>query len=371
MTRRANGEGSVYRRAGREGWTGAVSVGGKQRTRSFPTRREALRWVERTRAEVEAGTAGDERLTLGAYLDRWLERKRGTVEASTHVYYSELAAVHLRPALGGIPLARLSPGDVSDMTRRVVRSGRSAATAKRCQTLLHGVLKQAMREGLVARNVAELAPAPKERRRELHPFDVEESRRFVEGIKGDPLEGLYLLALTTGAREGELFAARWGDLDLGRRVWTLQRKVRRVRGLGKVEGPPKTRSGRRRVVLMPTVVDVLLRGDDRRPDRLLFPNARGTAMESQNFLRRRWYPLLDRLGLRRIRFHDLRHGTATLLLALGIHPSIVQRILGHADVTTTLRVYSHVLPGLDADAMAQLEALLTRATGGPGAVTDE
>lgn len=357
MPRRANGQGSIYQRAGRDGWTGAVSINGRQRTKTFDTKREAQRWIERTNAELAAGVAGDDRLTLGAYLDRWLEQKKGTVEASTHVRYSELANVHVRPALGGIPLGKLTPGDVHDLMRRIQASGRSATTARRCHTLLHSALKQAMREGLIVRNVAELADAPRPSHHEMRPFDVEESRRFVGGIAGDPLEALYLLALTTGAREGELFALRWGDLDVERRTWMLRRKVRRVTGLGRLEGPPKTRAGNRRVILLPPVVAALPQGH-RPADGLVFPTSRGTAREPQNFLRREFYPLLERLQLRRIHFHDLRHGTATLLLALDVHPSVVQRILGHADVTTTLRVYSHVLPGLDEAAMAQLERLL-------------
>jgi integrase len=205
----------------------------------------------------------------------------------------------------------------------------------------------------------------------MRVLNAEEARRFLEAAADDPLEALYVLAITTGMRQGELLALRWQDIDLDAGTVQVQRAVSRVRRGGFVEGEPKSARSRRQIVLAPIAVAALRRhwarqmearlASDKLPGAaaLVFQNGLGAYLEPQNVQRRSFKPLLCRAGLPEIRFHDLRHSAATLLLSLGTNPKIVQELLGHSSITLTLDTYSHVLPGLQEEAVGHLDALLT------------
>jgi integrase len=177
------------------------------------------------------------------------------------------------------------------------------------------------------------------------------------GVRGDRLEALYILALTTGMREGELFGLRWADVNLANGALPLVKRL-------------KTRSSRQQVLLVSVAVDALGRHLARqREERLLlglawddhglvFTNTVGKPLHPTNFLQRSFYPLLERAGLPRIRFHDLRHSAATLLLGLGIHPKIVSEMLGHSQIAITLDLYSHVTATMQQEAVRAFEGLL-------------
>ncbi len=190
----------------------------------------------------------------------------------------------------------------------------------------------------------------------MQTLDVDQARQLLDAVRGDRFEALYVLALTTGLRQGELLALRWRDVDLGdgslRVVGTLYRL-----GKGSLTiGPPKTAGSRRQVTLPSLAVDALGRhkdnqsaqrllcGDAWEDHGLVFTNEVGRPMDATNLRRRYFQPLLERAGLPRIRFHDLRHTAATLLLSQDVHPKIVSERLGHSRVGITLDLYSHVTP---------------------------
>lgn len=376
MARRASGTGSIYpyRRNGElagyaaqliTGWTEPATAGDERkpirRTVYGRTVAEVTKKLEaaKRQAGIPTETASD--ATVADYLAGWLQDKRGPLEASTWAGYEQIVRVHLVPALGKYPLASLQPRHLSDLYRQKLAGGLSPYTVTNIHRCLHTALAQAVKWGTLPRNVAALVEPPKAPERDLRTLTAAECKTLLAGIKAEPLEALYVLALTSGMREGELLALRWSDVDLTRGVIAVQRKVRRIAGKGMTEGPPKTRRSRRPALLTGIAVAALKR-HRARPDctgeGLVFPSRAGTPIEGQHLLNRHWYPLLARLGLPKVRFHDLRHSNATLLLELGVHPSIVAALLGHSDVTTTLRVYSHVLPGMTADAMALLDAAL-------------
>jgi integrase len=213
-----------------------------------------------------------------------------------------------------------------------------------------------MRWNLVAHNVAELVTPPRRTHHDFVTLTPEQARRFLEAVKGDRLEALYILGLTTGMREGELFGLRWADVDLDAGALHLVRRL-------------KTRSSRRKVLLARVAVEALRRHlANQREERrqlglawdeqgLVFPNTVGRPLHSSNFLQRSFYPLLERAGLPQIRFHDVRHSAATLLLGLGIHSKIVSELLGHSQIGITLDLYSHVTATIQQEAVRAFEGL--------------
>lgn len=196
--------------------------------------------------------------------------------------------------------------------------------------------------------------APRHKRPRIESLTQKQAKTLMKAAKGHRLGALFVLALTTGMRQGELFGLRWSDFDLRRRTLYVQRSAQEVSGeITFVE--PKTDLSRRRVSLSNIAVEALKRRraladrEEHRSD-LVFPSERGYVLRKSNFLRKDWEPIRTAAGLSKTRFHDLRHTAATLLLIEGVHPKVVSEMLGHASVRLTLDTYSHVIPTLQAGA---------------------
>jgi integrase len=234
--------------------------------------------------------------------------------------------------------------------------------------VLRRALGQAVRWGVLARNVAALVDPPKQTHHELSPLAPEECRLLLDHIRGEPLEALYVLALSTGLRQGELLGLKWVDVELESARLTVRRALgRTVDGIGFVE--PKT-PGSRRSIGLPNIAASALKEHRRRQleQRLLvgaswrdldlvFCSQIGTPLDGSN-LTHRFQRILAAAGLPRRRFHDLRHSAATLLLVQGVSPRVVQELLGHSSVTLTLGTYSHVVPALKREAADRMDDIL-------------
>jgi integrase len=195
---------------------------------------------------------------------------------------------------------------------------------------------------------------------------------ILDAAKGDPFEALYVLALTTGMRQGELLGLKWEDIDLAMRTLQVKRTIARLVGKGFITAEPKTTKSRRRIQLTKTAIEALRQHRTRQREAKLaagsawneqgwvFCNAIGGPVEVGNMIRRSFRPILVKAELPIIRFHDLRHSAASLLLALGVHAKIVQELLGHSQISLTLDTYSHVLPSLQEEAVNRLDELLSR-----------
>jgi integrase len=197
----------------------------------------------------------------------------------------------------------------------------------------------------------------------IRPLSPEQARRLLHEARGDRFEALYVLALTTGLRQGELLGLRWEDVDLSAKRLRVRRTL--VTGSKLTFGQPKSSRGRRGVALTPHAADSLTVHRDQQQDGslydrtgLVFCTSKGTPIAPQNLVRRCFKPLLKRAGLPNIRFHDLRHTCATLLLGRGVHPKVVQDLLGHAQITLTLDTYSHVLPDMQAEVVDAMQDVL-------------
>jgi integrase len=253
--RRGQGEGSIYRRSdGR--WVAVLDLGWRdgKRTRKYfygRTRDQVARKLARALAQHQQGYEfANERLTVEQFLGRWLEAKQGTVRPRTWTRYEELVRLHVNPKLGKRRLARLKPDQLQQFYSEL-QSSRSSATVLKVHRMLHSAFKLAVRWNAMPLNVTELVLAPPTRQRhEFDTFTAEQARSFLKAVQGDRLEALYVLAITTGMRQGELLGLRWQDVDLERR------RLRLVRQL-------KTRQSRRAVVLPELAATALVDHCDR------------------------------------------------------------------------------------------------------------
>ncbi len=271
--------------------------------------------------------------------------------------HEQIVRLHLKPALGRVKLSKLTPAHVQGLYRDKLESGLSAATVQKIHAVLHKALAQALKWNMIPRNAADAVKAPRPAPEEMHPLSPDEARKLIEAARGEPLEALYVLAVHTGMRQGELLALKWEDVDLNEGVIRIRRTL--VRSGGRIAlGEPKTRGSRRTIHLTDAAVEALKShlerqleeierlGDLYRDNCLVFTSQVGTLINPTNLRRRSFARLLDKAGLPQIRFHDLRHTCATLLLTRNVHPKYVQELLGHATVAITLDTYSHVIPGM-------------------------
>lgn len=374
MRRRSSGEGGVYERKDHR-WEGQLHLGydsGRRRRKSFygATRAEVLAKMRTASRALELGQQPvPERETVADFLNRWLEdTARLTVRPSTHQGYEVVLRKHVLPVIGQQKLARLTADDLDRCYSGLLDKGLAPKTIRLCHAVVRRGLAHAQKRGAVAVNVASIAEVPAAPRKEFRVLSPAEASQLLEAASGDRLRGLYHLAVTCGLRQGELVGLRWRDVDLDGSVLHARQQAYRLGGEW-VYSAPKTAAGRRSVALSATCVEALrerkiiqveerLRAKDWEGGELVFTTPLGGPIEKSSLLRHSFAPLLKRAGLPRIRFHDLRHACASLLLAEGIHPKVVQERLGHASISTTMDTYSHVMPSLQADAAEKMDRLL-------------
>jgi integrase len=294
---------------------------------------------------------------------------RGSVKVTTHAGYERVVRLHICPTLGGTKLSALTPAQVQALYRAKLDEGLAPKSVKHVHTTLHRALRQAVRWGLVPRNVAAEADPPRVRTPEMSPLSPTQARTLLEAARGNRLEALNVLAVTTGMRQGELLGLGWEDVDLEAGVARVRRTLTLAKG-GPHLTEPKTRGSRRSIRLTTSAAEALERHRERQEDErsaagekwqyhgLVFRTKRGTPIRRDNLHDKYWKPLLRRAGLPDIRFHDLRHTCATILLTKGVHPKIVSEMLGHSSVSITLDTYSHVIPGLGDVAVRAMEDAL-------------
>ncbi|MFJ9079448.1 tyrosine-type recombinase/integrase [Streptomyces sp. NPDC102278] len=397
---RANGDGTVYQRKdGRWEAAGYVLAPGntRKRVRVYgTTRKDALaKLTEKISASNRGLPVAAADSTVSAYLTYWLNGVAvHYLRENTHTRYDSCIRLHLIPGLGAKKLARLTTRDVRTFLdglrttcqcctqKRDTARRTCCAVGQCCRTVLspltvayvHAVLKSALehavREDELPRNVARNVKTPTPRPRRFQPLTAAEARQFLQAASGDRLNALYELALRTGLRKGELLGLRWEDLDLAGGTVSIRRTLQRTRTQGLTTLHTKTRASERRIALPTECVNSLkihrerqqeerrAAGTGWKDNELIFTTPTGRPFDPTN-LTRRFRGLLDRAGLRRIRFHDLRHSTATLLLEQGVDLVVIKELLGHAHIGVTAGVYAHVRLRLQRQAIDTLNDALS------------
>ena len=310
------------------------------------------------------------KMTVGDYLKRWLrDYAEPNTAPKTVQRYEEVVRLHLAPALGALPLTKLRPLHIQEAYGKILAKGLSARTVLHCHRVLREALQQAVRWQLVTRNAADAVVPPRPQRHETRALGPDQVAAILTAASSTRHGTLIELAVMTGLRKGELLGLRWDDLDLDAGTLYVRQTCQWLPRRGFTFRAPKTAGSRRSVAIAADTVRVLRRhrakqaeerlalGAAYNDQNLVFTTPLGTPIDPSN-LRRAWELVVEQAGIGHVRFHDLRHAHATLLLREGVHPKVVSERLGHSGVGITLDTYSHVLPNLQADAAERLERVL-------------
>lgn len=376
MSKRGQNEGSIYKR--RDGrWAGAVTlgyVGGKLKRKTVygRTRKQVQDRINRLLTDKQSGLpVVGERQKVSDFLTDWLENwVRPTVKPKTFSSYADTVRLHITPSLGRVVLAKLTPQQVQAMLNERLASGLSPRTVGYIRSVLSIALARALKLGLVQRNVVPLVDRPNVTRHEIRPLTVEESRALLAAAEDHRLGALFSVALALGLRKGEALGLRWQDVDFENATLVISGALQRI-GSALVRTETKNNTSRRMLRVPAAALralrehrvkqmeERLLAGDKWRDTGLVFTTTLGTPLDPRNVLRH-FGRVLKAAGIAHVRFHDLRHSCATLLLAQGVPARVVQDILGHSAIRVTMDVYSHVMPSMRDDAVRAMDAALGR-----------
>ena len=376
--------GNITRR-GTNSWrlkydTGRDPETGARQTRFLTvrgTRKDARRKLRAILHDLDEGSYVDPtKDTVAEYLKRWLrDYAKVNVAPKTYERYTEIVDNHLVPALGGVALKDLKPLHIQGHYTDALESGRlngkgglSARTVHHHHRILSAALKQAVRWRMIAINPAEAVTPPKPEETEIEILNDKELVTLLRAAHGTRSYPAILLAATTGMRRGEVLAVRWRDIDIDAGVLTVNQAVEETKAGLRVK-TPKTKRSRRNITLPALTVEALRRhrvrqledrlqlGLGRDHDGLVFTDLEGGLVRPPN-LTKEFGRIVKRTDIRRVTFHGLRHTHITNLLADGVNAKVVSERAGHSNVAITLQLYGHVIPNMQADAAARVDAAL-------------
>jgi integrase len=369
--KRANNEGTMYYREDRRQWCAQVSLDGRRLTKYARTQGECRDWIREMLRKIGNGmTFSGTQVTLEQYVGSWLDGKAISQRPGTVVQYRQICGQHILPTLGKYRLLEIQPPHLARLYLTKQEEGFGARTVQLIHTVIHCVLQQAVKEGILGRNPADAVQRPKVEVKEFHILNEEQAQRLVIASQNSRYGMLFYLALMTGMREGELLGLQWSDLDWKKGVLNIQRQLRKAGGHGYVMMPPKTKAGRRQVKLGQGTLDRLAvhrqqleqqreaLGERWTECDLVFPNTVGKPMTSKNMILE-FKRILKENGLPDIRFHDLRHTSITFLLSSGTPVNTVQQRAGHSKASVTTDIYGHSMGSRGDEAAETIEEMLT------------
>ncbi|MEP6539892.1 MAG: site-specific integrase [Bryobacteraceae bacterium] len=375
MSKRGQNEGSIYKRKdGR--WTAVLNLGfqdGRRKRKTYygETRKQVQEQLSAAMRSQQLGLPiPSERENVGHLLQTWFQNVAvARVRPKTAQSYKWIIDQHLIPMIGHTRLAKLTASDIQSLLNDKRKTGLKPRTVQHIHAILRIALGQAVKWDLVARNVAKLVDSPTVSRSEVNVLGPDAARALLAAVEGHRLSALFSTCVSLGLRQGEALGLRWEDLDLIRGTLDVRFSLQRIDGkLQLVE--PKTNRSRRRLVLPAVCVAAFQRhrarqqqertvaGDGWHSTGLVFTSSLGTALDGPN-VTHQFQRLLKVAGLPRMRFHDLRHTCATLLLVQGIHPRLVMELLGHSQIALTMNTYTHVLPLMKKEVAERMNEILT------------
>ena len=370
--KRGNNEGSIYKRDNGT-WRAMITVQGRRLSFTAKTKREGQAWLRQMLEEIDYGLTYDSaQTTLEKFMNDWLVSVEPTLRFNTFKQYSQITRQHILPVLGHLKLRDLKPGHIQQLYNQMVRKKHGLRTVQLVHSVLHRSLVHAVKLGIIPRNPDDATTPPKPKHSEMKFLDETQVQQMliVAQAKSDRFFALYHLAVSTGMRQGELLGIKWSDMDWERGLLQVQRQLTIKKGGGFELTAPKTKAGTRRLDLGESALQVLRDhrqqqylemqavGDDWQDNDLVFPSTIGTTYNRSN-LSKRFKLILKEAGLPEIRFHDLRHTAATLMLNHGIPVIVVSRRLGHARPSITLDVYGHLIPDKQKEVALLMDQLLT------------
>jgi integrase len=353
---------SIYHREDPDRWMCSVTLeDGKRKYISGAVGAEFEECEEKFREGIEQIRKGTlvtaSAQALGDYIMKWLEGKRITLKKGVYSRYKNYIKINILPYLGSYQLRKLNEDHVEKWIGDLVKKGLAASSIRIFYRVLSCALKRAVKKKLILFNPCEDVALPRIQEEEMQIFDVKQAKILLASLKGHQHEALVRLVLTTGIRKGELQALRWEDIDLEEGTLKIRRNVVFIPKQGYHENEPKSKAGRRTIPLVSETINALKTYYEQSEKEGLVFRGRGGSYFSPDGISKAWRQILEDAGLPHIRFHDLRHTAATLLLRAGASLKSVQKILGHANIQTTMR-YIHLLPEMLVEDVKRLGTLL-------------
>jgi len=362
--RRGNNEGSIYKRKNGT-WRAQVSINNKRLSYSAESRTECHEWLRKTMDLVDRGMSFENKdLTLEKYIKQWFKIKRFTIKKKTAYDYERLIEKYILPSLGKIRVKKLSTFGITNFYSDLKQDEKGTRTIQLIHSILRSSLKVAVANGIIARNPCEGALLPRYERKEMKVLDENQVTKFLIAAEESRYKALYHLAITTGMRFSELIGLKWSDINWDKRTIRVQRQLQYIPHEGYEFNDPKTRSGIRTIMLGETTLGILRvhfrdnAHEDVTGENLIFVNGIGTQIYFKRFYKD-FKRVLRTAGLPEIRFHDLRHTAATLMISNGIPVVIVSRILGHSKPSVTMNIYAHTSVEMQSEAANLMENLVT------------
>lgn len=364
-------------------YTGNLDSNGKRERiykGGFKTKKEAEKIVANIVTQLEKGIyVTPQKLTVSEYLDKWLKEYASTnVRYSTYKRYEQIVRVHIKPYMGNCELSKLNPLTIQEFyTHCKEKLNNSSTTIRHYHSMLHKALKQAVSWRLISINPADAVQAPKNAERQLQVYNQDELNRLLDRLKSMSVYYATMLSATTGMRLGEVAGLTWDKVDLDKGIIYVEKQLQEVNGTLELL-PLKSKSSNRKIVLLDFTIKELKRLKiEQKENKLQYSEyyqgsnfvirQKETGLPydpdyiSRNFRRTlKEYGICEQLQIPYIRFHDLRHTHATLMLKANIHPKIVAERLGHSSINLTLNTYSHVLPDMQQEAVSKLNDIIAK-----------
>lgn len=346
---------------------------GKRKTikqRGFSGRPSAKKAEALARAEWEKGIYIDPtKLTFGEYINDWLSNKQDLSEQSRYTNEGHIRN-HILPSMGSVPLSKLNTTTIEKFVKELQEKGLKDGTVKKIFNFVNTSLNAAAKKGIILRNPINLMDTkPRVMKPKMDYWSKEEVKQFLNKCD-HRLKILFILAIHTGMRRGEMLGLRFSDVDFE----NAQIRIRQILGFkGKMKVGAKTNAGNRSISIPPNVLEELKKhrqmiqeekeaayeaGENYTDNDLIICSPLGANASWGNF-HKFWVRAVKKAGVRQIRFHDLRHTCSSLLLQTpNVHPKVVQELLGHSSIKITLDTYSHLMPNMQAEAVKAMEDML-------------
>lgn len=350
-----------------------VGENGKRKQKKkmgFKTKKEANAFLVEAQNDINKGTYIEpSKLTFKDFIEDWFHNiKKKSLRRAAENYQIYLEKYILVFFEDNVPLGRLNGTNIQKFINVMHDKGYSPSTIKRAYNIISSSLDYAVNHNLILKNVAKTATLPKADKQEMQVWNEEEVTHFLKVAKEDPNYILFSLALQTGMRQGEILGLRWKDIDIENKTLTIK-QVLSHDGKELLSGA-KTNAGNRAISLSDSIIsdlkkhrskilqEKLVQGKYYIDNDLVNCTSLGTPLNPSN-VRRTFNRLIKKADISQIRFHDLRHTHATLLLSKGVHVKVISERLGHSNIKITLETYSHVLPTMQQEAANKLNELFS------------